>query len=217
MASFRKAIRIARCACAALGLSALAAASAALASQGPGTASSVVQLAMAVLWRCRARGLRRTDRRREAALKDLDLSTIFLKTGALAAPIADHVRHDDRAAWPIFLHVGGVAYAHGVGAGIIAGDDALLIGCDAKPGRRAPARRERILRRGLGDTDTRCRLRARHPRGRHNRSRKRRQDCHHADSIHHAHPKFSALISNTRVRPHPAPSQNGDASACNPR
>jgi hypothetical protein len=53
MASFRKAIRTARCACAALGLSALLAASTALASQGPGTspgtASSVVQLAMAVL------------------------------------------------------------------------------------------------------------------------------------------------------------------------
>lgn len=53
MASLRKANRIARCACAASTLSALSAASAALASQGPGTspgtASSFVQLTMAVL------------------------------------------------------------------------------------------------------------------------------------------------------------------------
>jgi hypothetical protein len=53
MASHRKAIRIARCACAALTLPALLAAGAALASQGPGTspgtASSFVQLTMATL------------------------------------------------------------------------------------------------------------------------------------------------------------------------
>jgi hypothetical protein len=54
MASFRKADRIARYACAAaLSLSALLAAGAALASQGPGTspgtASSFVQLTMATL------------------------------------------------------------------------------------------------------------------------------------------------------------------------
>ena len=59
-----------------------------------------------------------------------------------AAPGAAHARHDHRAARPVFLHIGCVAYAHGVAARKIPGIDAvgsrLVTRINAQPCRRPP-------------------------------------------------------------------------------
>ena len=69
-----------------------------------------------------------------------------------ATPVAAHMRHDHRAARPVFLHIGDIALAHCVRAGIVAGIDVflLVIGIDPKPRLRPVHFRRRILRSGLG-------------------------------------------------------------------
>src|SRR5438445_7709097 len=71
-------------------------------------------------------------------------------SSALArTPEAVHARHDDRAARPIFKHVGRVAIPHGVAARIIPGIDVLRIRIVVTIDPQACRRPAPALRRGF--------------------------------------------------------------------
>jgi len=67
-------------------------------------------------------------------------------------PVAVHARRDYGAAWPVFLHVGGVALAHRVRARVVAGIDVglpIVARIDRHTAERTAALRRSICRRRL--------------------------------------------------------------------
>ena len=97
---------------------------------GPGTASAISQLVMAIIVYGSAgcADYHRADRRvagSEERSDDRDLA---------ATPETVHVRNDHRAARPVFLDVGRGAIAHSVGPRIVAGiDPTLVLAIDPDP------------------------------------------------------------------------------------
>ena len=59
------------------------------------------------------------DRYDDAAARHID------RRALTRLPVTAHAWHDHRAARPIFLHIGGRAYAHGIGTGIVARIDII--------------------------------------------------------------------------------------------
>jgi hypothetical protein len=97
------------------------------------------------LWR---RGLALRRRPHRAA------ETQALKQHSAAAPHAGHVRHDHRAARPVFLHIGCVAHPNRIGARIVARINTivrlgLIAGIDSNPPRRTGRTSEGLCGCGL--------------------------------------------------------------------
>jgi hypothetical protein len=139
--------------------------------------------------------------RRKRTRQKKDTASILMQSRPIrltAPPIAVDVRHNHRAARPVFLHVSCVAISHRIAAGEIPGVDVVGLALVARINAQAwppdPA-----LRRRLGDHRPR-RLRRPHPRrrrlgldagcGQRKTACKNQPYCRRPDPHHLAHPKL---------------------------
>jgi hypothetical protein len=137
-----------------------------------------------------------------------------------AAPNAGHMRHDHRAAWPVFLNIGRVADPHGVRTRIIARVYTIRLtlgaGVNANSPRRPGARTrgEVIGRQRLCDLHPlRRRLRVSTPRKQGDRAREEPQHRPCPDTHRHAHPIIDALYGHRlqRARQHASRNDVGES------